>query len=261
MEFSDEVVAVKKRKPNPFWLLCIVFLVLAALTKFCLVGYSFSALIFCAIAAAFFIYGILRRMKNKEAARSLTIMLTILICVILTAAAVTGMVVGKASRGQPERNTDYIVVLGAGVNGTVPSLSLRERINATYAYLSAHPKSIAVVSGCQGSGEDISEAQCMFNELTKMGIAPDRVWMESQAENTRQNLQYSLELIQERTGNRPREVGIVSSEYHLYRAGFFAAQQGIDSFGIPARTSWLSLRINYYLREIAAVWYYCVFGG
>ena len=30
---------------------------------------------------------------------------------------------------------------------------------------------------------------------------------------------------------------------------------------IPAETTYLSLRANYFLREIAAVWYYMIFGG
>ena len=47
---------------------------------------------------------------------------------------------------------------------------------------------------------------------------------------------------------------------HLYRAGLFAEEQGLTAVGIPARTSWVTLRINYFLREIAAVWYYTLFG-
>ena len=56
-------------------------------------------------------------------------------------------------------------------------------------------------------------------------------------------------------------IGIVSSEYHLYRAGLMARELGIDPIMIPAETTYLSLRVNYFLREIAAVWYYMIFGG
>lgn len=245
------------------WLTAAALLLLGILTKVCLVGYSFSAYVFCGLAALAACYELLNLLsrKNAKLARRLRRVLNICVCIGLAAVIITGCVIGMASRGEPDRDTDYIVVLGAGVNGTVPSLSLRERINATYDYLTAHPDTIAIVSGCQGDGEDITEALCMFNELTKMGISPERVWMEEKAENTRQNLQFSLDIIEERTGARPAEIGIVSSEYHLYRANFFALQQGLTSFGIPAKTSWLSLRINYYLREIAAVWYYCLLGG
>ena len=154
-----------------------------------------------------------------------------------------------------------MVVFGAGVNGNVPSLSLRNRIDGAYNYLAANPDAICIVSGGQGTGENISEAECMFRELTKMGIGAERIWQEDQSTSTRENLKFSLDLIQQRTGIRPTEIGLLSSEYHLYRAGLFAQEQGVTAYGIPAETSWVSLRINYYLREIVAVWYYTLFGG
>ena len=56
-------------------------------------------------------------------------------------------------------------------------------------------------------------------------------------------------------------VGILSSEYHLYRASLMARELGLDPIMIPAKTTRLSLRTNYFLREIAAVWYSMIFGG
>ena len=101
----------------------------------------------------------------------------------------------------------------------------------------------------------------MYNNLTGRGIDPSRIWLEDQATNTRENIANSLALIEARTGSRPTEAGIVSSEYHLYRAGLLAKEQGLTPVGIPATTSWVSLRINYFLREIVAVWYSMIFGG
>jgi uncharacterized SAM-binding protein YcdF (DUF218 family) len=67
--------------------------------------------------------------------------------------------------------------------------------------------------------------------------------------------------LKEETGYRPTRIGIVSSEYHLFRAKCFAEDLGLEPVGIPAKTSWVSIRINYYLREIAAVWFYRILGG
>jgi len=77
----------------------------------------------------------------------------------------------------------------------------------------------------------------------------------------RKNIAFSLALIEEKTGQRPREAGVLSSEYHMYRAKLVAREQGLEAIEIPARTSWISLRINYFLREIVAVWYYVLLGG
>ena len=188
-------------------------------------------------------------------------MLTVLLCIFFTAVLITGCIIGAAARGTDDPASEYLVVLGAGVNGTTPSRSLRERLDAALNYLNNHPDAVAIVSGGQGNGEDISEAACMYIYLTGKGIDPDRVWMEDQATSTIENLKFSLELIEARTGNSPKKLAIVSSEYHLYRANLFASQLTISAELVPAKTEVIPLRLNYYLREVFAVWYYSIFGG
>lgn len=245
------------------WILPGVLVLLAVVVYNGIPGYSFTALCLLGCAGVVTCYRLLAILGRRKArlSRILTRILTGCLILGILAAAVTGAFVVSGSFGMPDRDCPYIIVLGAGVNGSVPSLSLRERINGAYAYLTAHPDTICVVSGGQGSNEDISEAECMRRELTKMGIAQERIWMEDQSTSTRENLRFSLDLIQARTGTRPAEIGLVSSEYHLFRAGLLARDQGALATGIPAQTTWLSLRLNYFLREIVAVWAYLIFGG
>ena len=68
-------------------------------------------------------------------------------------------------------------------------------------------------------------------------------------------------LIEEKTGERPEKLGILSSEYHLFRAKLFAKECGVEAVGIPARTSRLSQKINHFMREVAGVWHYLILGG
>lgn len=242
-------------------LMCLVFVLLGLFFRFAMVGYSFSALICFSAAALMACYWLLEALSGKRWAVILRRLLTVCVCIGLVLASVTGTVIGLAGRGSPETECDYIIVLGAAVHGNAPSVSLRNRLDAAYAYLTAHPDTVCVVSGGKGDGEQISEARCMYDHLTARGIAPERIWMEERAANTEENLAFSLALIQARTGSRPETVGIVSSEYHLFRAGLFAKEQGVTAVGIPGRTEKVSLRINYFLREIAGVWHYYVFGG
>ena len=65
---------------------------------------------------------------------------------------------------------DAVIVLGAGVNGTEPSLSLRTRLDAALEYLEYWPDIPAVLTGGTGYGEEISEAQCMYDYLTEHGV-------------------------------------------------------------------------------------------
>lgn len=197
--------------------------------------------------------------------RTVGLILQLLLALSVVAGLIAaGITLGKicaASKGDTSRGCKYVVVLGAGVNGTVPSVSLQDRLNAACDYLIAYPDSICIVSGGQGPYEDITEASCMYRELTAMGIDENRIWMEDKATSTKENLIFSLDLIESRTGQRPGEIGLVSSEYHLYRAGLMAMSLGVEAHGIPANTGWLVLRINYFLREIAAVWHFQLLGG
>lgn len=187
-----------------------------------------------------------------------------LICIFLVIGGIAaGITLGSIVRAATPTELpacQYIIVLGAGVNGTVPSLTLRERINAAYHYLTQNPDTVAVLSGGQGRGESITEAACMYRELTKLGIPAQRLLLEEQSASTMENLTYSLEILEETAGTRPKKVGIVSSEYHLFRAKCFAGDLELEPTGIPAKTSWLALRVNYYLREIVAVWKYLILG-
>ena len=216
---------------------------------------QFSACIFLGLAVLLACFRGLA-LWNTSTARLLRLILTIAVCVGLLIATVTGIFVWEAGLGDPEVDCNYIIVLGCGVNGTEPSMLLQERIDAAYGYLSSHPDTICVVSGGQGPGEDISEAACMFRELTEMGIDPSRIWQEDRSTSTTENLSFSLDIIEQHTGSRPHHIGIVSGEYHLFRASLMAGEHGLVASGIPATTAWLPLRINYHLREIAGVWYY-----
>lgn len=218
-------------------------------------GYDFSGLFCLGLASLIPVYHLIRNRKVLKR------MLTVLLVIFFAAIAVTGVIIGRASQGTEDPKSNYLIVLGAGVNGTTPSLTLKERLEAALGYLESHPDAVAVVSGGKGTGEDITEAQCMFNYLTAAGIHPDRVWMEDQAVNTIQNLTYSLNLIEERTGTCPGTAAVVSSEYHLYRADLFAQRLGLSAELVPAKTSYPLLRLNYFLREVFAVWYYSIIGG
>ena len=244
------------------WTAVAMLVLLGLFIRIVFSGYRFTGYILMGCGAVLACYLLLPQLAKKKPklARVLLVALSLCLGIGLVAAAFTGVIIARAWDVQPPA-CDYIVVLGAGVNGTVPSLSLRERIEAACDYLMAHPNTVCVVSGGQGNGEDITEAQCMFNELTARGIEPERIWLEQRATDTRENIRFSLDIIEEQTGTRPEEIGLVSSEYHLYRAGLFARSENVTAYGIPARTSWVTLRINYFLREIVAVWYYTILGG
>lgn len=245
------------------WVIPVLFVLLGVFFYTTVHGHSFLGLISIGFAGVIVCYYLIALLKPHHVltAKVLKTVLSSLLCLGILVFAVTEAIIIHASQGDPDADFDYLVVLGAKVNGTSPSLSLNDRIRTAYDYLTEHPDVIAVLSGGQGSDEGISEAQCMFNELTAMGMDPQRLWLEDKATSTWENLQFSLDIIEENTGVRPAVIGLVSSEYHLFRAGLFADACGVEAAGIPAPTSWFSIRINYFLREVAGVWHYLILGG
>jgi uncharacterized SAM-binding protein YcdF (DUF218 family) len=245
------------------WILPVIFAAAGVFLSNFIHGHKFLGLCcFCltGLLICYFLIGILTR-HHIVTGKVLRTILSCLLCFGILIFLGTEIIILNASKGSPETDCPYIVVLGAKVNGTSPSLSLSDRIRAAENYLKAHPDTIAVLSGGQGPDEGIPEAECMFNELTKRGIDESRLWLESRSTSTWENLNFSLDIIEEKAGVRPDSIGLLSSEYHLFRAGLFAKDCGVEAIGIPAATSWPSIRLNYFLREAAGVWHYILLGG
>ena len=245
------------------WVLCALLAAFAYVLKFMLPGYGFSALVCCGIIALLAFYEITRLLKvrSPKFMGRLRKVFTVCLCLGLVAAGITEGFIFEASLGDPREHVDFVVVLGAKVRVTGPSASLWDRIYGAYDYLAAHPDAIAIVSGGQGDDEPMSEGQSMFDELVALGIEPERIWVEDQATSTWENLTLSLALIEEKTGQRPEKIGVVSSEYHLFRASLLVKELGLQFVGVPAKTSRPSQMINHFMREIAGVWHYLLLGG
>lgn len=252
----------KNIRPLP-WFLCGALAAAAFVLRFMLLGYSFSALVCCTLIGIIAFYEITRMLLEKypKGMKLLRKIVTVCLVLGLLVVGVTECFIIEASFGDPKEQVDYVVVLGAKVRVTGPSASLWDRIYGAYDYLEAHPDVIAIVSGGQGADEPITEAKSMRDELVALGIDEERIWVEDQATSTWENLNFSLDLIEEKTGERPEKLGVVSSEYHLFRASLFAKACGVDFVGVPARTSRVSQMINHFMREVAGVWHYLILGG
>ena len=245
------------------WLIIGALCAAAYILRFVLWGYSFSALVCCCLAGIIAIYEVTGILLPRFPAAILMIRRIFTLCLAVGIAVVTvteGIII-KASFGSPDEDIDYLVVLGAKVRVTGPSASLWDRIYGARDYLEAHPDVIAIVSGGRGDDEPSAEAYSMRGELVTLGIDPERIWMEDRATSTWENLHFSLDLIEEKTGKRPEKIGVLSSEYHLYRAGLFAKACGVEFVGVPAKTSRVSQKINHFMREVAGVWHYWLLGG
>ncbi|MEH7356915.1 YdcF family protein [Neobacillus drentensis] len=156
--------------------------------------------------------------------------------------------ISQYSRVEAPKNADYLIVLGARVKGTIPSLAFASRINAAAKYLKENKDTIVIASGGQGTGEDISEAECIKRELVKQGISETKIILEDHSTDTYENINFSKKLIPSNA-----KVGlVVTNNFHLYRAISIARDQGLDVQGLPAKTPWKAV-IKSYTREYLAI--------
>lgn len=139
-----------------------------------------------------------------------------------------------------------VVVLGCHVKGTKPSLMLARRLDTAYEYMLEHPEVKCVVTGGQGTGEDITEAEAMKNYLVEKGIASERILEEDKSTNTLENLTFSKDILEE--NGVSGDIVIVTDNFHQYRASLIAEKLGLDSYSISCTTR-IELVPTYWVRE------------
>lgn len=174
---------------------------------------------------------------------------------IVCLAGIEAAVVFRGEADNSAIPVDAVIVLGAGVNGETPSAALWSRIRTAEDYLEIHPDVPVVLSGGQGAGEAISEAEAMRRALWKEdGAENARLLLEERSTNTAENFRFSKALLEEwglDTG--AATIAVVTNDFHCFRAHMIARRQGLKTIDVPAELPWWWLTANYYLREAFAV--------
>lgn len=236
------------------WLIFVILLLVGAgLLFFAATGHDYVAALLVLIAALIVIY--------RFGGHGLRVAVTVLLVIGIAAFIIIEIPIVREARTDAPDDCEYVIVLGAGLKGDVPTLSLRNRLDAALEWLEAHPDCVAVVSGGQGPGENMPEGEAMGIWLEARGIEPERIIVEDKSTSTMENLENSFALIREAGGEPDGNCAIITSEYHLCRAKLMARSLGVEAWGVAAHTSWTSLMLNYFIREAFAVTYYRIFGA
>lgn len=196
---------------------------------------------------------LIKRLWGKLPGRVVLIVLgTVTAFCIACCSFFTVNMIAFAEQTLEERDIDdpgAVIVLGCQVRGEDPSTMLQRRLDAALEVLNDHPNALCVVSGGQGSGEDISEAEAMRRYLEEFGISPERIILEDRSISTRENILFSAELLKERGIDR---AVIVTNEFHQYRADIYARRNGLIVGHHSSNTPPYNL-LNYTVREWAAL--------
>ena len=150
---------------------------------------------------------------------------------------------------------DCIIVLGAQVRGRNITDSLKRRLDRTLEYLRKFPETRVIVSGGQGPGEEIAEADAMAEYLVQNGVRESRIFKEDKSTSTRENLRFSRKYADVKN----EKIGIVTNGFHIYRASLIAGEEGYKNIcAIPASSNPV-YQLNYLVREFFALLQFYVF--
>ena len=143
----------------------------------------------------------------------------------------------------------YLIVLGAGLKGDIPSEVLKYRLNKAVKYFKENPDTIFIVSGGQGKDELISEAEAMEIYLSERGIPIKNIIKEDKSTSTYENLKFSDKIIKEKeiTG----DIAVMSNSFHMYRVKMISKKLNFPLKTVYAETPAIVFP-NYMLREYFA---------
>ena len=220
-----------------FMLICIAY----SVSIYMVGSGTFSFAIWLAGAAffglAFFLTGKGRWLKVPIALRTISY---VLIALAMTALIICIIAMASHFGDKGEKDLDYIVVLGAQMRDNGPSTIFKYRLDAAYTYLSENPDTICIVSGGQGTNEAVSEGDGGKDYLVSRGIDPERIIAESNAMDTYENIQYSLDIMKQAAGaDEQLKYGIVTNNFHVFRGLHLAkgitddAVCGIAAYTVP----------------------------
>lgn len=226
---------------------CLVYWIVLTITAG-FGGQHWIWLVFCAgfmvNAAAAFMY---RRTPDRIPLWLITGLHTAVFAV-MTVFIICGILIASRLNPPEAEGLDYIVVFGAEVkkDGTL-SRSLESRLERAVEAAAENPKAFLVLTGGSNQPHMASEAEYMGQYLLGRGIPEERLLYEIQAKNTYENVLYSSALIERieagkkekirNAGIRPKgseeilsveeiplRIGLLSSNYHLYRIEKLAEQ-------------------------------------
>lgn len=193
--------------------------------------------------------------RGKQPRRWLSVLLTLVLIGAFFFAIMFGLVMVGAHdviRGDPQ----VMIILGCRVMpGGEPSILLQDRLDTALDYLDDHPDITVVVSGGQGNNEPTSEAARMADYLEEHGVDADQILLEDESSNTKENLIYSRELLEEQGVDVGEEgVLVVSNGFHLTRSRMLAERFGYGHVStLAAPTTHIPSRIQMYIREPLAL--------
>ena len=163
----------------------------------------------------------------------------------------------KAARHIPAFDKDYIIIHGCQIrkDGTLTKL-LQSRVDRAIEFSKMQKDKtgkdiIFVPSGGKGSDEVISEGEAMKRYLLENGISEDKILEETDSTTTEENIRFAKDKLEKHFGSPDYKAAFATTNYHVFRTGMLAEQNGLKAEGIGSKTK-AYFWINAFVREFIA---------
>lgn len=217
-------------------------------------GVNFSELFI--VASAWIIYFSfiltnLAKSKNKKYLTLISKTYNFLVVIFITSFIIIESVliinINQFKEVKDIEHVNYIIVLGAGLDGYEVGDILKSRLDKAIEYYNLNKDTQIIVSGGQGQDEFISEADAMNRYLLENGVNEKQIIKEDKATTTLENVKFSKDILKNRQ-DEDEKVLIATNEFHLTRSIIISSILGIESEGLASKTP-IKMRINYLIRE------------
>lgn len=117
-----------------------------------------------------------------------------------------------------EENLDYVIVLGAQMRSSGPSVIYKYRLQKAKEYLDANENTIVITTGGQGFNESVSEGEGGRDYLVSLGVAPERILVENSSMDTVENVENAMALLRaDGIDEKTLRIGIITNGFHVFR--------------------------------------------
>ena len=148
---------------------------------------------------------------------------------------------------------DAIIVLGCGLNSDgTPAHTLVNRLDGCVEYYAHNPDCYIVVTGGLSRFGNQSEAMAMKKYLTDKGLPAEKILTDEKATNTKENFEYSLQLLKS-VGIGQDNIAFVTNSFHVLRGSRYAEQAGFENITALSVKTDRAVFLPAVIREVCAV--------
>ncbi|RFC53625.1 YdcF family protein [Brumimicrobium aurantiacum] len=181
--------------------------------------------------------------------------ISLLVFSVLVYFIINAIRIYKFSFEYSEQKSDVAIVLGAGINGDIPSPVFRERINhSVYLYKKGIVSKI-IYTGGQGKGQTQFESVVAKKYAIEKGVNEGDIFIEKKSKYTVENLSEAKQIMD---SLEFKTVLLISDPFHMRRAALLANKNKLNFKTSPTQTSMYKSKIPRFIQLMYECFFFSI---